>query len=55
MKVKVTAQELLNKGVWQNYCDAHGINEWAINEGLMDSEEEVTLSEQEAKKYGFIK
>lgn len=55
MKITVTARDLLDKYVWDDWCEAHGINVWAINEGLMDSDEEITLSESEAKQYGFIK
>jgi hypothetical protein len=55
MKIIVTAYELIDSGYWENYCDKHGINEWSVNEGLMDSDEELVLSEEEARDYGFIK
>lgn len=57
MKIIVTAKEVLEKGgdVWEEFCAENKINLWAISEGLMYSDEEFTLSEEEAIKYGFIK
>jgi hypothetical protein len=31
-----------------------GWNVWCVNEGLMDSSEEITLTEEEAKKLGVL-
>jgi len=55
MKIVVTAQELLDKGLWGDACELLGLNEWAVNEGLMDSDEELTLTEEQAKTLGLIK
>lgn len=55
MKVIVTAEELIDKWLWDDFCEERGINVWAVNEGLMDSEHEFELSEEEARKYGFLK
>lgn len=55
MKVIVTASELIDRGVWDDYCEKHGINVWAVNEGLMDSDHEIELSQKEARQYGFLK
>lgn len=54
MKIILSAEEILDGGYWEEFCEKHGINPWAINEGLMDSDEEFSLSEDEAKSYGFI-
>ncbi len=54
MKILVTVEEIMDKGHWDDYCEEHSINVWAVNEGLMSSNEEVYLSEKEAKQYGFI-
>lgn len=54
MKILVTAREILDNGAWQKFCDDRGINEWAINEGLMEADEQFSLTEEEAKKYGFL-
>lgn len=54
MLIKVTARELLNKGRWIEACEMLGINEWAINEGLMDSEDVLELTETEAVELGLI-
>jgi hypothetical protein len=50
MKVIMTAREIMDKGLWMEFCELRGINEWAVNEGLMDSDEEFVLNEREIKK-----
>lgn len=55
MKIIVTAQEILDKGVWEEYCDENGICHYCMAEGLMDSDEEIELTEEQAIKYNFIK
>ena len=52
--VRISAQELINLGIWEIACDVLGMNEWAINEGLMDSDEIITLSKWEAQELGLI-
>lgn len=55
MKVLITAEELINIGLWDRFCDKRGINVWAINEGLMDEDEKFVLSWDEAEELGIIK
>ena len=55
MEIKITARDLMDKGLWMDACDMLGINEWAINEGLMVHSDILTLSEEQAKKLGLIK
>ena len=55
MKVLVTVEELIDSGMWETFCKPRGINVWAVNEGLIEDDEEFVLSEDEAKKYGLIK
>jgi len=52
--VTVTGSEALDKGIWTNLCALLGINEWAINEGLMDGEEEIILTEDQARILGLL-
>lgn len=54
MQVVVTAEEIIDRGLWDQFCEDHGINVWAVNEGLMDSDEKFTLSESDARKYGLL-
>ena len=53
MKVIVTASELIDKGYWGDYCEETGLSIWCVNEGLMDSKEEITLTDEQSKKWGF--
>lgn len=54
MKITLTAREILDKGIWDEFCEMRGINPWAMNEGQMDSSEEFTFTEKESKKLGLI-
>jgi len=53
-KVTVTASELIDSGYWDDYCEAHGLNVWCVNEGLMDSDEQITLTVEEARSWGLV-
>ena len=55
MRIAIKASDLIKLGLWDEFCDLRGINIWAVNEGLMGSDEELTLSEDEAKELGLIK
>ena len=54
MKYIITAEELIDRGLWEQFCGDRGINVWAINEGQMDDDHEFILSTREAKRYGLI-
>ena len=55
MKITIKASELIELGLWERYCDLWGINVWAVNEGQMASDEEIAMSEDEAKELGLIR
>ena len=40
--MRITARELFALGLWDKFCEETGTNEWAVNEGLLDDEEELT-------------
>lgn len=57
MKVVVTIRGALGRctlGNWDKLCNEIGLNSWCMNEGLADGDDEVTLSMETARKYGFI-
>jgi len=54
MKLIITAREALDKGIWDKLCNFKGINPWAINAGLMDSDSEIVLTEDEARHLGLL-
>ena len=54
VKIVVTARELLDESNWADFCDDRGIDPYAIKEGLIDDDDEFTLSLKEAKKYGLV-
>ena len=53
-QVKITIGELFERGIWGDYCQLCGCNEWAINEGLCRKDEVVCLTLDEAKELGLI-
>lgn len=54
MRYLFTAEELIDQCVWDEFCKDRGINVWAVNEGLMDSDEEFVLNDNEITKYGLV-
>ena len=54
MEIRITASELIDKGVWDDYCEDTGTNVWCVNEGLMPSDEKLTITEEQGKKWGLI-
>jgi hypothetical protein len=54
MRILVSASELIDRGLWDDFCEKRGYNVWAVNEGLMDSDEEFSFSRQEAMDLGLI-
>jgi len=48
MKIIITANEAIDLGIWEDVCRIKGINEWVVNEGMMNGTDEITLSEKEA-------
>jgi len=54
MKVITTPTEAMTQGYWLALCELKGINEWAVNEGLMDSSEEIILTWEEGLKLGIV-
>lgn len=54
MNIVITAGELIEHGVWDNWCEISGTNIWAVNEGLMDSEEEIVLTIEQASQIGLL-
>jgi len=55
MQVIVSADELIDHGLWDQFCEDRGLNVWIVNEGQMDSDHEFVLSYDESVKYGFLK
>jgi hypothetical protein len=54
MRILVTVNELIERGLWDEVCEERGINVWAVNEGLMDSDEEFVFTQKEASALGLI-
>ncbi|MCK4251922.1 hypothetical protein KAX97_10765 [candidate division WOR-3 bacterium] len=40
--------------IWEEVCELKGMNSWAIAEGLMDKEDEITFTLEEAVSLGLI-
>lgn len=49
----MSASELMDNGMWDEFCEGRGINVWAVNEGLMDSDKEFVLTKEETQHFGF--
>lgn len=53
VKIVLTAAEIISAYRWRQFCEARGVNEWAIAEGLMDSDHEFTLAMDEVNAIGL--
>ena len=54
MKLVITAGEALDYGWWKRICDYKGMNVYAVNEGLMDRDAKIELSQDELQKLGVL-
>jgi hypothetical protein len=54
LKILITPRELMDRTRWDEACDLLGINPWAVNEGRMDGDEELTLTEEQAAELGIL-
>lgn len=53
--MRITVEELLELEKWEEYCDLHGLNVWAVKEGQIDHDEDLGITIEEARKIGIIK
>ena len=49
-QILTTPNELIERGKWEKYCEISGTNYYAVNEGIMDLNEEIILTEEQAKE-----
>lgn len=54
MRIKIKVDELFDKFLWDRYCKLTGTNEWAVNQGLLSIDDEVTLTKKEAIELGLL-
>ena len=50
MEIITSAKELTRIGTWSKFCEVTGTNEWAVNEGLLDKDDPITISFEQLKK-----
>lgn len=54
MKIITTPRELMDRWVWDDACEMLDINIWAVNEGQMESDEQITLTVEQAQELGLF-
>lgn len=54
MGFSFTADELIERGYWDNYCKITGLSVWAYNEGQVDEDEVFYLTDNEAIYLGLM-
>jgi hypothetical protein len=55
MKIILTAREITDAYLWDEFCSLRGINVYARAEGQVASDEEFTFDEDEIKKLNLVK
>jgi len=54
MKILISIEDIMDNGLWEEYCELKGWNVWCVKEGLADSSEKVEIEMEQAKKWGLI-
>lgn len=52
--IQVRVRLLCNRSLWMTYCEETGTNEWAVNEGQLDMDDYVWMSEGVARRIGLL-
>jgi len=50
-KITMTPRELIERDLWEEYCQFTGTNEWAVDEGLINSNESLVLPQEFVDKF----
>lgn len=53
MRIVITAEEAMDKGIWEDLCDMLGYSVYAVNEG-MDPDTDFSLTEDQARQLRLI-
>lgn len=54
VKVQIQIRELFDRGLWLEASQLLCISEWALNEGQVDPDEWLDLTEQDAVALGLL-
>lgn len=57
IKIETTLGEVMDApliGSWQYICDKYGLNEWCINAGMADKNDNIGILLEDAEHIGII-
>jgi hypothetical protein len=52
--IKITANEAIDMGIWDQLCSIRDINVWSVSEGLINGDHEMILTKEEGKQLGIL-
>jgi len=52
--ITTTPSELMDRGLWDELCRLRDWSPYIVNEGLMPDDEEIVLTEEEARGLGLL-
>jgi len=55
MKIVISVGELLDRDKWLDFCELMQMGVWTINEGVVSTDGEFTLTVEQAAALGLIK
>ena len=55
MIVSIKLKDIVNTDKWDKFCKMFSISKYAVSQGLLDGEEEFTMTKEQAVKLGLIK
>jgi hypothetical protein len=53
MKITLTLGEIMDKGLWDKFCELKEWNVWCVSEGLAEVSETVDLTMEECERLGL--
>lgn len=53
--MKITPAELIKLELWEVFCQKTGLSVWAIYDGLIDRDELIFITIEDAQEMGIIK
>jgi hypothetical protein len=52
--MNLTLGEILHNFDWDKACEVIGLNPWCLNEGLACSDDEIELTDDQAREIGIL-
>ncbi len=55
MKIQMTIREIMDRGLWDKFCDLRGWDYYICKDGKASSDEEITFTKEELESLDIVK